>query len=210
VPRVHRWGRGVDTAVFAPGHRSAALRERWAGTDELVVGYVGRLAPEKHVERLAALHGVPGIRLVVVGAGPERARLEQLLPGAVFTGQLVGAELSAAYASMDVFVHTGEHETFCQSVQEALSSGVPVLAPDQGGPRDLVAPGHTGYLLAVRDFEPSLRRAVQALADDEQRRHFGHAARRSVLRRTWPTVCDELLGHYAAVQALQIRTHEAA
>lgn len=225
VQRVHRWGRGVDATRFAPSRRSGALRGEWArgvgelavrgvgelaahgvgelaahGAGELVVGYLGRLAPEKHVERLAALSDLAGVRLVVVGDGPERARLQHLLPGAVFTGQLVGDELAAAMASLDVFVHPGEHETFCQAVQEALASGVPVVAVDQGGPRDLVVTGRTGYLVDVTCFAAGLRAAVTALAQDDLRRHFSLAARRSVLRRTWPAVCDELVGHYVAVQ----------
>jgi len=215
----------VDTTRFAPSRRSGALRGEWArgvgelvvggagelvvggagelvahGAGELVVGYLGRLAPEKHVERLAALSDLAGVRLVVVGDGPERARLQHLLPRAVFTGQLVGDELAAAMASLDVFVHPGEHETFCQAVQEALASGVPVVAADQGGPRDLVVNGRTGYLVDVTCFAAGLRAAVTALAQDDLRRHFSLAARRSVLRRTWPAVCDELVGHYVAVQ----------
>jgi len=165
-----------------------------------VVGYVGRLAREKHVERLVALAGEPGVRLVIVGEGPERARLQRLLPRAVFTGQLHGDELAWAYANLDVFVHPVEHETFCQTVQEALASGVPVLAPEEGGPRDLVSSGRTGYLLPLHRFAETSPRAVAAIGRGQQRGYFGVGARHSVLHRTWSVLGDELLGHYTAVQ----------
>ena len=124
----------MDAAQFAPARRDPAFREQLAPRGELLVGYVGRLAPEKHVERLAALAGLDGVRLVVVGDGPARPRLERLLPGATFLGMLTGAELAAAYATLDVFVHTGPFETFGQAVQEAMASGVPVVATRRGRP----------------------------------------------------------------------------
>ena len=117
----------------------------------------------------------------------------------MFTGALYGQELATAYASMDVFVHPGEHETFCQAVQEAMASGLPVIAPDAGGPRDLVAPMHTGLLLPVAEFEAELTTPVDHLLAERQR--YSVAARRSVLGRTWPAICDELIGHYEAVLA---------
>ncbi|KAB7755679.1 GDP-mannose-dependent alpha-mannosyltransferase [Mycolicibacterium mucogenicum DSM 44124] len=197
IPRVYKWGRGVDVTGFAPSARSAALRAQWSPEGKPVVGFVGRLAPEKHVERLAALAGRDDLQLVVVGEGIDQPKLEKLLPTAVFTGALYGRELATAYASMDVFVHPGEHETFCQAVQEAMASGLPVIAPDAGGPRDLVTPMHTGLLLPVADFEGALPAAVDHLLAERSR--YSLAARRSVLGRTWPAVCDELLGHYAAV-----------
>jgi len=198
IPRVHLWSRGVDIAGFAPSARDDTLRHAWSPDGKPIVGFVGRLAPEKHVERLAALAHSGEVQLVIVGDGIDREKLERKLPTAVFTGALYGGELAAAYASMDVFVHPGEHETFCQAVQEALASGVPVVAPNAGGPRDLVVPGRTGLLLGVAEFEAQLPGAVTHLI--QARSHYAPAARRSVLHRTWPAICDELLGHYEAVQ----------
>lgn len=197
VPRVHHWGRGVDVTGFAPSARDDALRSAWSPAGRPIVGFVGRLAPEKHVERLAVLARRDDLQLVVVGDGVDRKKLETLMPSAVFTGALYGRELAAAYASMDVFVHAGEHETFCQAVQEAMASGVPVVAPDAGGPRDLVTPMHTGLLLGVDEFSDRLPGAVDHLLSERQR--YSIAARRSVLTRTWPAVCDQLLGHYEEV-----------
>ena len=197
IPRVHKWARGVDVTGFAPSARSAELRTRWSPAGKPVVGFVGRLAPEKHVERLAVLARRTDLQLVVVGDGVDRAKLEKALPSAVFTGALYGSELATAYASMDVFVHPGEHETFCQAVQEAMASGLPVVAPAAGGPRDLVTPMQTGILLPVPQFEERLSVSVDHLLAERSR--YSPAARRSVLNRTWPAICDELLGHYRAV-----------
>ncbi|MFT4045048.1 MAG: glycosyltransferase family 1 protein [Gordonia sp. (in: high G+C Gram-positive bacteria)] len=200
IPRVYRWGRGVDTVLFNPARRDETLRQRWSGErDRLIVGFVGRLAPEKHVERLASLAHDDSVQLVIVGEGPERARLERLLPHAVFTGELRGVELARAYASLDVFVHAGEHETFCQAIQEAMASGLPVVGPDAGGPRDLVSACRTGYLLEPAEFAARLPEVIGVLRDDALRLTMGRSALAAVYARTWPAVCDELLGHYRAV-----------
>lgn len=198
VPRVYHWPRGVDVSGFVPSARDERLRRLWSPAGKPIVGYVGRLAPEKHVQRLAVLARRDDLQVVVVGDGVDRATLQSVLPSAVFTGALYGRELAAAYASMDVFVHPGEHETFCQAVQEALASGVPVIAPDAGGPRDLVLPFRTGLLLPVRGFEAELGRSVDHLLAERPR--YAQAARRSVLSRTWPAVCDQLMDHYRDVQ----------
>ena len=198
IPRVYHWARGVDITGLAPSARDDALRRQWSPDGRPIVGFVGRLAPEKHVERLTALARRDDLQVVIVGDGVDRAKLESALPSAFFTGALYGDELAAAYASMDVFVHPGEHETFCQAVQEAMASGVPVIAPNAGGPRDLVAPCRTGLLLPVDEFEAKLTESVDHLIAERHR--YSLAARRSVLGRTWPAICDQLLEHYEAVQ----------
>jgi phosphatidylinositol alpha 1,6-mannosyltransferase len=78
-----------------------------------------------------------------------------------------------------------------------MASGLPVVAPNAGGPRDLVAPYRTGLLLDVDEFEARLADSVDHLIAERQR--YSIAARRSVLTRTWPSICDELLAHYEAV-----------
>lgn len=201
VQRVWQWRRGVDTVRFDPQRRSAALRRVLAPNGDVLVGYVGRLAPEKQVGLLAGVCGRPGVRVVIVGDGPARADLERELPGAVFVGERHGTQLARLYASLDVFAHTGPYETFGQTVQEALASGVPVVAPAAGGPVDLVQPGVTGLLVPPGDA-PALTDAVARLvAEPETRRRYGRAARAAVADRGWDVVGDELLAHYEAVLA---------
>ncbi|MGA5126341.1 glycosyltransferase family 4 protein [Streptomyces pseudogriseolus] len=201
VPRVKLWPRGVDTARFRPGLRDEALRRALAPNGELLVGYVGRLAPEKQLELLAGACALPGVRVVVVGDGPSRLGLEQALPGAVFLGRRTGDDLARLFASLDVFAHTGPFETFCQTVQEAMASGVPVVAPAAGGPLDLVAHGRTGLLVPPGDPD-AVRDAVGTLAvQPALRAAYGAAGRATVEGRTWAAVGDQLIGHYADVLA---------
>ncbi len=199
IQRVWLWRRGVDTALFDPAKRSPRLRRALAPGGALIVGFVGRLAVEKRVDLLAPVCRLPGVRVVVVGGGPIRRELGRLLPGAVFLGERHGEQLARIYASLDLFVHTGPHETFCQTVQEALASGLPVVAPAAGGPLDLVRPGRTGLLVRPGDGH-ALAEAVATLAGTPQLlREYGMAARGSVSANTWQAVGDELLDHYAAV-----------
>jgi phosphatidylinositol alpha 1,6-mannosyltransferase len=205
VTDLHVWGRGVDLGLFGPQHRNQEVHDRWARVgrkngDRVVVGYVGRLAAEKQVRRLRELADVPGVRLVVVGDGPEMKWLKKTLPDAKFTGMLTGASLATAFASLDVFVHTGENETFCQTIQEAQASGVPVIAPAAGGPLDLVQPEHTGLLYDPSDAT-SLRDAVHRLVvDDTLRANLAANGLARVAGRSWTNVIDELVTrHYAEV-----------
>lgn len=205
VDNLHLWRRGVDTTLFGPERRSRQLHDSWARADAPVgartlVGFVGRLAKEKQVRRLLEVARVPGVRLVVVGDGPERAWLQAHLPDAVFTGMLSGAELARAFASLDVFVHTGTNETFCQTVQEAQASGVPVVAPASGGPLDLVTHGVSGLLYDPEDPR-GLRRAVAtAVGDPVLRIRMAEAGRAAVAGRSWARVVDQLVSeHYLAV-----------
>lgn len=209
VTDLHLWGRGVNLDLFDPKHRNERLHQEWArNPGDLVVGYVGRLAAEKQVRRLHELSRVPGISLVVIGDGPEMRWLSRNLPDATFTGMLAGRDLARAFASLDTFVHTGEHETFCQTVQEAQASGVPVVAPAAGGPLDLIKHGTNGLL-----YDPhaprALRSAVQLLAEDSRlRADLAADGLASVSGRTWAAKVAELVGHYDA--AIGARANFAA
>jgi phosphatidylinositol alpha 1,6-mannosyltransferase len=202
VDRLRRWGRGVDTERFGPQRRREDWRARVA-PGKTIVGYVGRLAPEKQVTDLAAIADLPGTQLVIVGGGPARDALERTLPSALFTGHLSGVELAETVVSFDVFVHPGESETFGQTIQEALASGVPVVATGVGGPVDLVRSSIDGWLYRPGDLRDLRARVEDLVGDDGKRRAFAAAARESVRDRTWAAVCAQLVAHYAEARMLR-------
>lgn len=206
IERVSLWGRGVDTARFSPTLRSEHVRRRYAKEGERIVLYVGRLAPEKQVQDLAVLHDMPGVRLVIVGDGPERETLQRRMPRARFLGFRSGGELASLYAAADLFVHPGELETFCQTIQEAMASGVPAIAPRRGGPIDLIAPSRTGWLYTPGHLDELREHATDLLFDTAKRDAFGEAALASVRQRTWPVLSEQLLGHYRRAIALAAST----
>jgi phosphatidylinositol alpha 1,6-mannosyltransferase len=204
VPNVHLWPRGVDSQKFSPEKRDINLRCELLGDrpDRKLVGYVGRLANEKRIDDLATLDARDDIQLVIVGEGPARSRLERVLKNARFVGYQSGEDLARYYASLDIFVHTGKHETFCQSVQEALASGIPVIAPNFGGPTDLVKHGWTGYLIDTENTY-SLNHAVNQILQLAEPALMGARARESVIERTWLSVNNQLISHYTDLIAVK-------
>ncbi|MDF2555878.1 MAG: glycosyltransferase, partial [Microbacterium sp.] len=202
VDRLRGWARGVDGERFTPDRRDEAWRARVA-PGERIIGYVGRLAPEKQVEDLAVLERIPGARLVIVGDGPSRAALERRMPRAVFLGHLSGDALADALAAFDVFVHPGESETFGQTIQEAHASGVPVVATGVGGPKDLVRSSIDGWLYRPGDLGDLRERVTDLLGDEAKRLAFATASREAVRDRTWSALSTQLVGHYEEARTLR-------
>jgi phosphatidylinositol alpha 1,6-mannosyltransferase len=196
VPGVELWRRGVDSERFSPENRDEVLRKSLLGDrpDRTLIGYIGRLAHEKRLEDLISLDEQDDVQLVIVGDGPIRERLERKLPNAIFTGFKNGQDLARMYASLDIFIHTGQHETFCQSIQEALASGVPVIAPNSGGPIDLVEDGKTGYL--INTGNPKEIKRVVKLIQQSDAIEIRKVTRESVVNRTWQSINQELINHY--------------
>ncbi len=156
--RIEVQGRGVDTEQFSPVLRSAALRAMWgvqAGTDSVML-YVGRLAAEKNVGLAlrafeTARARAPATRMVVVGDGPLRRRLEAAFPAVRFVGMQRGDALAAHYASADVFLFPSLSETFGNVTFEALASGLAVLAFDAAAAAEHIRHGRNGLLAAPGD-----------------------------------------------------------
>ncbi len=195
------WSRGVDTALYNPGRRSAEWRERLTGGHPKapLLLYAGRLSPEKRVSWIRrAMESLPEFRLAVVGDGPARAELEATLPASrtVFTGWLSNEDLASAYASADAFVFPGANETFGTVVLEAMASGLPVIVPDRGGVLDFVADGETGLLFDSEE-PAALARAVLRLARDEALwQRLRRRSREVALGCSWEDSLDDLIETY--------------
>jgi phosphatidylinositol alpha 1,6-mannosyltransferase len=191
--------RGVDARLFTPSAREPALRSSLLRGRRLLVGVVGRLAPEKRIDLLAETARLPGVSMVVVGDGPERAKLERRLPEARFLGRRTGPELAAIMAGFDLLIHPGADETFCQVVQESLACGVPVVAAASGGPLDLVQHGSNGWLWAGNDPRVLAAMVEGLVADPGSVAAAATRARPSVRGRTWGAVTGSLLEVYGQV-----------
>jgi glycosyltransferase involved in cell wall biosynthesis len=193
--------RGLDTALFHPSRREPDFWEkRGAPRGATVLLYVGRVSREKDLDVIvsAARSGKwqvtsandmpPGTgtsTLAFVGDGPFLPELRTLLPDAIFTGYLAGLDLARAYASADVFLFPSTTDTFGNVILEAQASGLPCVVSDQGGPKDLVAHGVTGFVTHALDVKDFAAHAAQIASDPALRQRMGAAARCAVQDRDW-------------------------
>jgi glycosyltransferase involved in cell wall biosynthesis len=189
-------GRGVDGSRFDPARRSSALRAEWgASGGDLVVLYVGRLAPEKNVElALAAYRAMQqahgALRLVVVGDGPLGTTLSRAHPDVVFRGFRTGDDLAAHYASADIFLFPSETETFGNVTLEAMASGLAVVAYDYAAARVHVENGVTGALVRPGDARGFVEAAVALTRAPERLPVMRRGARAAMEAVDWPRVVE--------------------
>jgi glycosyltransferase involved in cell wall biosynthesis len=187
--RVELWPPAVDSDLFHPRRRSAAMRSRLGGRPgRRLLLTVSRLAPEKNVGFLAeVLKAMPDACLAIVGDGPARAELERRFQGldARFIGYLRGEQLASAYASADAFVYASETETMGNVVLEAMACGCPVVAPRAGGIPNLVAHGTTGFLFRPGNVDDVVHWTRTVLSDDQVHMRISHAARLAIEERGW-------------------------
>lgn len=200
-------GRGVDTRLFHPGRRDAALRRSWGVDDNSPVAlFVGRIAAEKNLPLAVRAFGrilarSPGARCVFVGDGPKAASLREQYPQFIFAGARTGEDLAAHYASADVFVFPSLTETFGNVLTEALASGLSTVSFDYAAARQHVVHGVNGHTAPVSDETAYLEAVDAALAhwqDDGLRQAASHTA----AGLSWDSIVaqfeGELLGTHPA------------
>ncbi|KAF7131435.1 hypothetical protein CNMCM5793_004606 [Aspergillus hiratsukae] len=200
VARAVKLGRGVDTTLFNPSRRDEAYRKEIAPNGEIILVCVCRLAPEKGFEFLAvaaaklAEEKLP-FKLLIVGGNrnPDVEKnihrlFDHVRDHVVFTGFLTGEPLARAYASGDLFLHCSITETFGLVVLEAMASGLPVIARDQGGPSDIVRHQETGYLVPPNDIATFVALVRQVALDSPLLSSLAVAARAYAEDTTWERI----------------------
>lgn len=189
---------GVDTTVFQPRPRSSAAGLRGQlglEANALLVGFVGRLSPEKgpevFIRAMAALAGLaaggPPVHAVIAGDGPLQATVDGLIAERGLQGRVhrlgLCTDMPALYAELDVLVSTSWSEAMPLALMEALASGLPVVATRVGGVPDLIEHGQNGWLVAPGDAQDVAGRCAGLLADAAGRARMGRQARERAVAR---------------------------
>ena len=166
------WRRGVDTEIFKPHSKDFLTLPR------PIAAYVGRVAVEKNIDAFLKMAWTGS--KIIIGDGPERARLEKQYPHATFMGYRFGEDLAAHLAASDVMVFPSRTDTFGLVNLEAMACGVPVAAYPVTGPIDVIEDGVTGCL--DTDLAAAARRALDIDPD---------ACRARALRSGWDVCSHE-------------------
>lgn len=187
--------RGVDTDFFSP-----SKRHRNGDEGKLVLGFVGRLRPEKNVQMLGRLEAalreanIENYKFLIVGEGSERCWLEKNLRSANFTGEIFGEDLARAYANMDLFVFPSHTDAFGNVVLEAMASGVPSVVMKEGGPKFLIDHAKNGFI--ARDTTDFIETTVRLAKNPCQLSALGQTAHRFAQENSWERIFEKMFEYY--------------
>lgn len=204
IHRVQLWQRGVDTARFHPSRASNLMRARLTDghPEEKLLLYVGRLSAEKEIERCRdVLEALPGVRLALIGDGPQRDKLERHFAGTPthFAGFLRGDELASAFASGDAFYLPSRTETLGLVLLESMAAGCPVVTMRSGGTSDVVQDGVTGSLCDPDDPRSPIEALRRLLFDEAHHAAVSRQARLDAEQWGWAAATRQLEGYYRQV-----------
>jgi glycosyltransferase involved in cell wall biosynthesis len=198
---------GIDMELFGAGDGRRFRRQFQIAESATVIGHVGRLAAEKNLEFLSEAVGQylaerPNSVFLVVGCGEARESMERILREhadarqIVFAGKHTGRDLADAYAAMDVFVFSSQSETQGMVLAEAMGAGVPAVALDAPGAREIVS-AQNGKLLNRDATSSEFAAAIGEVTDDKSRRQqLSQGARTTAYEFSLPHCADRMLALY--------------
>jgi glycosyltransferase involved in cell wall biosynthesis len=214
IRRVRLWPKAVDTELFQPSKRDAAMRHRLSDghPDAPLMLYVGRLSAEKRLDWLyAPVTQIPGVRLAVVGSGPAEAALRERFKNTdtSFFGYMHGEELARAYASADVLAFPSDTETLGFVAMESMAAGVPAVGARAGGVPDVIRHEENGLLFTPGDLGDLTLQLRRLLSDSPLRNRLAAAARADMERWSWRAATEALIGYYQLAQEVHRRFEPA-
>lgn len=201
------WARGIDIKMFSPAYADRSLKEKWSGDGRAVALFVGRLVAEKDIDVLLDAHSIlrqKGIdyHLVLVGGGPLKQKIEKNAPDIILEGHLEGEALSRAYASADFFVFPSTTESFGNVIQEAAASGLPAVGAAEGGVRDLIRHGETGFLAKPKNASDFAEKMEELILNDSLRNSLAAEAFETATSKSWDNINRRLFDDYRNVISL--------
>lgn len=198
---IELWQRGIDLSSFSANKFNPVLRQKLSPTQDPILLFVGRLVQEKDLDDLIKVDKILKMqrkkyKMVIVGDGPMRPRLEKELPDASFTGWLHGKQLSEIYASSDIFVFPSTTETFGNVILEAYASGLPVVCVNEGGVVDLIMDGYTGFITEAKNPKDIAEKVNILLSNPGLRKRYAENAQKYAATYRWSEINRKLISSY--------------
>jgi len=205
--KIRFYPRGIDIKRFHPSKRNGFFENRFSlPENRMRLLYVGRISKEKNlldlVEICRRLHQMrQDFHLYVIGDGPFSKHLKDAFRSmpVTLTGFMEGEDLAQAYASSDLFIFPSTTDTFGNVVLEAQASGIPVIVTDEGGPKENVIDGETGYIVSAGDIDGFIDKIQVLLDHPEKRQQMGQRARQYVEIRSFDSAYIKLWESYKEV-----------
>ncbi|MFA6514943.1 MAG: glycosyltransferase family 1 protein [Candidatus Paceibacterota bacterium] len=196
---------GVELEKFNTSFYSLEWRNKILKREKQnIILYVGRLTWEKDLRTLVNVfkllkNNKDNFKMVIVGDGPARRKLETLMPEALFVGHLEGLELSKVYASCDIFLFPSYTETFGNVTIEAMASGLVIVAANAGGSKSIILDNENGFLAEPKNTDDFYNKICLLLENKQLQEKIKNNNLDFVKTHTWEKVFDNLLQKYLKI-----------